>query len=199
MPYLPRTYMHDTHLPKAFGRDLKTQIDLLEEEARSFFPQIQYFSLRNVIGIATTDNVTATPAPVGVPGGSAFDPLWGEMVDPGMVADEEWSQPHLNPDLAADTQATEVYDGPFTLHGRVQREAKERELKRYGFDEIRDILVHIPSSLLDAQGITVFPGDKFIWDGDEYLVKQDSGSGWWKNSNVRLWRTLNAEHKKRGA
>lgn len=198
MPYIPRDLTHETELPNAYGRDVFTQIRAIEEQARLFFPTVRYYSIRNLVGIAPTDAETGAPMPVGETGGTAFDPVYGEIVDSAMVTDG-WQQPHLNADVEADTEATEQYDGPFLLQVRVQREAKDYELKRWGFDEMRDLIVHVPASLLDACGITVYPGDKFLWDGDEYLVLQDQGTGYWKNTNIRLWRSLNCEHKRRGA
>jgi len=201
VPYLPSAYTQETRLPQAFDVDIRTKIQLIEEQARQFFTEVAYYSIRNLVGIASVDTVTAAPAPVGESGGTGFDPVYGEIVDPDMVDDGAWTQPHLNtdPDIDADTEATEVYDGPFMLRGRVQREGRDYDLKRYGFDEMRDLMVHFPVSILDACGLTLYPGDKFVWDGDEYLVLQDKATGYWKNTNIRLWRTVMAEHKRRGA
>ena len=198
MPYLPEDYLHDTLFPEAFDEDVRTQIRLIDEQAARFFPAITYYCALRTVGIAVTDTVTGGPAPVGATGQNTFDPLWGEIVDP-TLAGQPWEQPHLHPTLQAGTEEIERYGAPVQVRARIQREVKDYELKRYGFDEMRDILVHIPVATLDRLGLTVFPGDKFVWDGDEFTVKQDRGSGWWKNSNIRLWRTLMGEHKKRGA
>ena len=76
---------------------------------------------------------------------------------------------------------------------------KDYDLKKYGFDEMRDLLLHVPASLLDRVGITAVAGDKFIWNGEEYLTLQVKEAGYWKNTNIRLWVTITAEHKRRGA
>lgn len=201
MAYLPKAYQHDTTLPEATGSDVHLQSNLIVEQYRLMNPVIEYYSLRNLTGIAEPDTVTGAPAPTGVPTGTVFDPVYGEIVPAKMLTDGKWSQPHLNadPELTASTQSTERYDGPFKIHARVQREAKEYELKLYGFDEMRDLLIHVPSATFDEYGITAAPGDKFVWDGDVYVVLQDKGTGYWKNTNLRLYRSLMAESKKEGA
>lgn len=198
MTYLPEGYLHDTLFPEAFDKDLRVQLRLIEEEANRFFPRITYYGVLRTVGIAVPDPVAGGPAPVGAAGQSTFDPLWGEAVDP-VLAGQPWQQPHLNPTVKAGTEEVERYAPPVTMRARVQREAKDYDLKRYGFDEMRDILVHVPSFTLDRLGVTVYPGDKLVWDGDEFSVLQDRGTGFWKNTNLRLWRALMCEHKKRGA
>ena len=58
MPYLPRPYTHDTEFPEAFDRDLRTQIGMIEEQAKRFFPKIPYYCISKTVGIALADPVT---------------------------------------------------------------------------------------------------------------------------------------------
>lgn len=197
MPYLPRPYTHDTEFPEAFDRDLRTQIGMIEEQAKRFFPKIPYYCISKTVGIALADPVTSAPAPVGGAQQNTFDPLYGEIVDPSL-AGQAWKQPHRDATIAAGVEV-ERYGAPIEVHARVQREMKDYDLKKYGFDEMRDLLLHVPASLLDRVGITAVAGDKFIWNGEEYLTLQVKESGYWKNTNIRLWVTIMAEHKRRGA
>lgn len=197
MPYLPENYTHDTVFPGAFDLDLKTQLDMIDEQASRFFPRMLYYCIQKTTGIAPIDPVTGGPAPVGAAGQTSFDPLYLEQVDSGM--DGRWQQPHRNPDIKASTVEIEVYAPPAEIHARVQREAKDKDLKKYGFDEMRSLILHIPCRQLDSLGITVVPRDKFVWDGEEYDVLQDKDTGYWKNTNISVWRTLMCEHKRRSA
>lgn len=197
MPYLPEAYTHDTQFPAAFDRDLKTQLKLIDEQAERMFPRIVYYRIKKTTGIAPTDPVTSGPAPTGAAGETTFDPLYGEQVDAAIAG--QWEQPHLNPDVKASTVEIEVYEDPVEIRARVQREPKDKEAKKYGFDETRDLMLHVPCRQLDRLGITVLPGDKFVWDGEEYTVLQDKDTGYWKNTNISVWRTLLCEHKRRSA
>jgi hypothetical protein len=61
------------------------------------------------------------------------------------------------------------------------------------------VVAHVPAFFFDDIGFRAKEGDKFVWDGEEYVVIKDAGSGWWKNSNLRLYRGLNCEHKRLGS
>jgi hypothetical protein len=128
-----------------------------------------------------------------------FDALWGESVDDRMqLPNEGWQQPHTT-DAEADIAEVEKHDGPFYVHAQVRREPTEKELKKYGFDKVRDLLVHVPISLIDKMGIKVQPGDWFVWDDTEYSVLQVERTGYWMNTNIRLYFALNCEHRRRGS
>lgn len=198
MAYIPKPYQEQTAFPHEFGRDLQLQVRLIEEKWKRFFPPLPYYSLIRDFGIAAVDSTTGAPAPVAGASGGAFDPVWGEWVDSQMATDGTWDQPHLNPNLDATTEH-EIYRTPVTIHFQVRREVKERQLKLWGFDKIRDVIVIAPASFFDACGLRTQEGDKFIWDGEEYFVYQDAGDGWWKNSNIRLYRVLNCEHRRLGS
>jgi len=203
-PYLPPKYTQGTEFPKAFGRDLHTQIRLIEERWKRYFPEIDYYPRLQNIGIADATPDTRNPeiaAPVSPtdPAAGGFDRLWGESVDRQMADVDQWDQPHLSGTLDATTEA-EGFQAPVKIHAQIKREVdKKRALELYGFDDVRDIIAVIPASVLDACGFRVKEGDKFIWDGQEYDVYQNAGGGWWKNSNIRLFRVLNCESKRLGS
>lgn len=197
MPYLPSSFLHDTLFPEAYDADVQMQIRLIDEQAERFFPRVPYYSVLNVVGVASVDPITGTTAPVGGVGQNTFDDLYGEIVDPAL-AGQAWRQPHRDPTLSAGIEI-ERYAEPVNVTARVQREVKDYDLKKYGFDEMRDLLLHVPSLTFDRLGITAVAGDKFIWNGEEYAVLQAKEAGYWKNTNLRLWVGVMAEHKRRGA
>jgi hypothetical protein len=203
-PYLPPKYTQQTEFPKAYGRDLLTQVRLIEERWNRYFTEIDYYARLQNVGIAdaTPDvrnpEIAAPTSPVDAAAGG-FDRLWGESVDRVMSDADQWDQPHLSGTLDATTEA-EGYQAPVKFRAQIKREVdKKRALELYGFDDVRDLLVIIPVSFYDACGFRAKEGDKFIWDGTEYDVIQNAGSGWWKNSNVRLFRVLNCESKRLGS
>lgn len=197
MPYLPSSFLHDTAFPEAYDADVRMQIRLIDEQVKRFFPRVLYYCLLNLVGIAGTDPITGIEAPVGAAGQNTFDDLYGEIVDPAL-AGQAWKQPHRDAVLAAGVEV-ERYAGPVEVPARVQRELKDYDLKKYGFDEMRDLLLHIPAFTLDSLGITSVAGDKFIWNGEEYTVLQVKEAGYWKNTNLRLWVNIMAEHRRRGS
>lgn len=130
----------------------------------------------------------------GEPGNSKFDILWGESVD---ATQQTWKQPHLSGTVkAADVE--EFFD-PIEVHARVQRILQEKELKKVGFDEVRQLDVFVPLSILDGLNIVINAGDKFMWDAEWYTAKQFELVGYWKNTNVRLFGKITAEHLRTGS
>jgi hypothetical protein len=201
MSYLPGDYVHDTTFPLAYAKDLLFAAARTREMYVRFKPKIDYFTLRIAVTPAA-DAPDTTHALVGETGTTKFDPLWGEAVPVENPGDTTWKQPHgTDPTAGNVIVATnpELFDGPFVLHANVRREARENELKKLGFDRIRDLLITIPTILLDESGIEAHAGDQFIWDGDRYVVMQEDSGGYWKNTNVRLYRTLNCEHLHSGS
>lgn len=127
-----------------------------------------------------------------------YDPLWGESIAENAVL-TDWKQPHGSQDVPADTKKVDQYYGPFSINAQVKRDAKKTELQKIGFDEIRDLLVYIPVSILDAFGITVTEGDYFVWDMREYTVVRVNSTGYWKNTNIALYVALNCENRRHGS
>lgn len=195
MTYLPPQIIEETALPYAYGKDLRMQVRMIEEQFRLYCAEAEYFSLkRNVV--AQNENMD----PIGGPGATNVDPLWGESVDANMST---WTQPHLSAEVTPGNPLKasnpEIYYPPVKIHRRIQRVAREDELKKYGFDRVRTLIAHIPCSFLDAFGITVTAGDKLYWNFEEFTVMQWSPAGYFKNSNVPLYITLNLEHYRPGS
>jgi hypothetical protein len=193
MPYLPEDFTHPTVMPQAYGADVLHAIRVIEEKWARFYPQVNYFCLRkdvtvvpkNAQGDVDTESVSGTA------GGTVFDPVLGEAVDNAALV-SGWKQPHLSGDTRA--VSPERFMDPVRVHAQVRREAKEKELKKLGFDEVRDLLLTIPTSMLDKLGIVVTQGDRFVWDNDLFEVLQFETTGYWKNTNLRLYMILNCRH-----
>lgn len=198
MTYLPPDFLQDTPFPKGFRKDVRQQVRMIEDLFRTQMPEIDYFvQVRSTTDVCTVEGTTdpetiLAGTLVGEAGDTQWDPLWGESV-PSSMESTGWEQPHSNPVHDA-TDSRGQFESPLRLRARIQREAKDRTLKKLGFDKIRDILVFIPLSLLDARGVTVEAGDEFEWDGERFTVLQRRRAGYWKNTNVRLYIAINAEH-----
>ena len=190
MPYLPPNPTVGAAWPQPYGADVATAIRMIADKWKRQFPALDYYQLKKATTPSDDPNT-----PTGEPGNTMFDPIWGESVPVDMATG--WRQPHGN--TTPDAPNPELFEPPVKLHMRVQREAKEKELKKYGFDQVRDLLAFVPLSLLDEAGVTVKQGDYFVWDGDEYVVLQFDRVGYWKNTNVRLYMALNCEHRRPGS
>lgn len=193
--YLPEIYTHQTELPHAYDKDLFVQIRMIEERYRRYAPKIEYFPFRGDVTASAT-LPAGLPTVVGEAGGSALDTLWGETVPSAQMTSGVWAQPHDGTGAAANP---ELFYPVVIFNGRIQREAKEKELKKYGFDQVRDLLLFLPTSRLDAAGITARAGDEFIWDGFRYIVLQAEATGYWKNTNLTLHVVMNCVQKKAGS
>lgn len=194
MPYLPEPYVHETEFPQSFDKDLLFQIRVINERWRRMFPKIEYFAFRG--DVKASPSLPATiPTVVGEAGGSALDPLWGETVPAAQIGGA-WQQPHDGTGAAANP---ELFYPVVILNGQIRREAKEKELKKYGFDQMRDLLLTVPCAMLDKFGITARAGDEFVWDGYRYFVEQVEATGYWKNTNSTLYVVMNCTQKKVGS
>jgi hypothetical protein len=192
--YLPPNPTEATSFPIAYGKDIALAIRMIEEKWTRHFPELAYYQLKKATDPASPD----PDSPTGEAGNTIFDPVWGEAIPAAMSS--EWQQPHAN-DIP-DAPRPELYADPVNLHLRVFREARDMDLKRWGFDKVRDLLIASPLSLLDKvepDGVTVRVGDYFIWDGDEYEVMQYSRDGYWKNTNVRLYIVMNCKTRRKGS
>jgi hypothetical protein len=191
MPYLPNKNIHGTAFPTAYGKDLETAVRQIESRWKMSYPKIAWKVLKKATTEPTSGNIQNLSGEVG---STLYDPLYGESI---ATDSSTWAQTH-NSD-AGDATEPDVYGESFLIHAQIRREVKEKELKKYGFDQIRDILVTIPVSFLDLVGIKPQPGDRFVWDGDTYQVTQREATGYWKNTNLRLYEVINAEHARFGA
>ena len=190
MTYLPVDPTMRTEFPREYGADVLQQISVIEERWKRSFPEVDYFCLLKATAPVSVDTVS------GVVDEAGFDPLWGESIDPS-IAGTAWQQPHRNDGVRA-ANATK-FDDPVKIHAQVRREARDDMLKKLGFDRFRDLLVTIPLSLLDEAGVTCQQGDRFVWDDEVFQVEQLNRTGFWKNTNLRLYMVLNCEHSRWGS
>jgi hypothetical protein len=191
MTYLPPGILEEAPFPKTWDKDLRLQVRMIVEKWTRMFPAADYFTLKK----AVTKDATSQHAPVGAVGTTKFDPVYGETVDSAMGSN--WVQPHLSGTVKAAN--VDLFDSPVKIPRRTQRTAKELELKRWGFDKVRTMIVTIPSYFFDLHGITVVAGDNLAWNGERFTVLQFNGDGYWKNSNVPLYLILNVEHARVGS
>lgn len=194
MTYLPLLAPEATVLPREHARDISTQIRLIAEQFRRYCPATDYYTLSSqVTPVAVTADNDRTPS--GTPGTTLFDSVYGEMLPANAT---KWVQPHGTAGVTPAT-ALEVFLPPLRIHSRRQRVSKETDLKKYGFDKQRDLLITIPLSLLDDVGVTVGHGDKFIWNQVEYRVMDFNKHGYWGNTDVSLYMVINANQYRKGS
>lgn len=189
-PYLPVLDITNTSFPRADWKDVQQQVRLVNGKYRRIYPELPYYPLlRAPTAVASPGDLS------GEPGTTAFDPIWGEPIAPG--AGQKWEQPHGS--SALDATSGEVFGGPYPIHCRVQLDSKDLDLKKYGFDKVRDITVWIPLSLLDEQGVRVNSGDNLEWNSRRFVVKEFTTTGWWRNTNVPLFMVLTLDHARLGS
>lgn len=194
MAYLPDPTALTTVFPRVNAKDFAMQVRLIEEQYRRMYPLIAYSCFNKAV---TPTAVTASGdrAPVGAAGTTKFDPIWNESVDP---TSSTWKQPHASPGTVVAAE-TDQYLTPVPINARIQRINKETQLKKYGFDKVRDLTLFIPLSLMDRRGITAQHNDKFLWNNFEYVVLELNTNGYWKNSDISLYMVLNCEQRRKGA
>ena len=190
--YLPVKFPTADALPLPYGRDLLTQVGMIEAMYTQQYPPINY---RTLLKSLAHRNIT-TDAPVGAVNTTVFDALWGEPVDP-LLTGVAWKQAHLSGYL--DATANARYADSKSFPARTQVEATDVELKRWGFDRVRSLIVTIPVSFLDHHEITIAEGDLLEWNGQMYAVKDIAKVGRWFNTETFLYRVLNLDQARRGS
>lgn len=177
--------MTDTLRPDKYGPDFRMQQRLVKEQYRTYYPLLQYRSLSK----APTRPDAADPlnVPVGAPGTTHFDPLWGESVDNTAT---KWVQPIGTDTGKSGNYETDVFADPVAIHMKVQRLTNEKQWTKLGFTQAYDFLIAVPLILLDDANVMAKAGDRIDWDGDKLTVKVAKPSGYWKNTNIRLHMQL---------
>jgi len=194
MSYFPPEVLTGTEFPLAWGKDVQTAAKLIERKYRRHAPPLSYYSIKAQVDVPDVELVD--PLLGGIEGWTMFDPIEGETV-PG-TASGEWEQPHTSDSV--DAAAHRVFEEAVVMHMSVKAEAKETELKTYGFEELRDLLVTIPKTILDAAGVTVTNGDELVWRKQRFEVIEWNNAGYWKsNPDVQFFIVINATHAKVGS
>lgn len=197
--YLPPNIVEDATIPLPLGKDFWFQVRLAAQKwKRGFFPTITYRPISKQPTMQPdAPEVASGAVPVGEPGTTAFDPLYGEAVDPKMITDGAWRQPHLSADLQpADP---EVYLPDVSFRARVQVETQDSDLHPWGFEENLGVVVTVPASILDEVGVTAQRGDLLQWGGKWYEVVQVGPPNRWLNTTTALYVALNCQTKRRGS
>jgi hypothetical protein len=179
MGYLPPEAISETQFPKAWSKDLLTAVRMIEKQYNRIYPLVQYHPI-----LKSTTPQTDFSTTVGAAGNTKFDPLYGEAVDATMTT---VIQPHLSGEYKAANP--EIYGIPVPIRARIFRGEIDVLLKEYGFDKTRELIVTIPTSVLDRAGVTMTEGDYFEWDGHPYEVKEVGRDEFWRNTNVQLYVT----------
>lgn len=182
--------LNETVFPTGSNKDLLMQIKLLREKWKRFYPALPYHQIKKaatpIVNIGT---------PVGETNTTKFDPLYMEAIDPVATVVKE---PHLSGDLAASDP--EVFVNPVNTYFQVVKESQDKELKKWGFDKARELVLKTPLGILDELTVTVQVGDKVVWNGVPYKIFQLSLTDTlWKNTNVPLFAVLNCGNYRSGS
>lgn len=196
--YLPIDVLEYTEFPKANGKDVYRQIAMIEDVWARQMPKVEFYNAKKFPTASLDEGGEVDPNVLsGEEGTTKYDPLWGERVSDSVANGGAWVQPHGKEDHSVNGRG--VFEVPVLLPCQIERIQKERQMKKYGFDEVREIVATIPVSFLDRFGVKVEAGDKFVWDGEQYEVKQERRDGWWMNSNVRLYVVMACDHWRPGS
>lgn len=200
MPYLPPDVLQQTTLPEASGEDISTDIALIED-MWDLFPTVMYYSLdkRTTSSKDSGDNQINPDKLSGETGATKYDVLWGESVDSTKTT---WVQPQGTNGVVQAVDV-EVFKDPIPMKARVTVVREHQKLEKYGFPTndkwISGLILMIPCSLLDKAGIYCGPGDKVLWDGDQFSVFAPKRTGMWHNTNIFLYVNLLCPRTRHGS
>jgi hypothetical protein len=147
--------------------DLLRQFEATRTEGNLFQSPLDFASQKRWIdeqvrrlGAAVHLMVTSTQrAPQGPKQSAGVDPLYGDILDPEFFTDAERDERKFN------------------LRAIVEHHPSKQVLKRYGIEEEREVIFHVPFSVLEEIGLVtdlrfrgIDIGDLFMWDGSWYIV-----------------------------
>lgn len=198
MPYLPPspTRPNDpTTFPRPADEDLRTSLALIEEMWEVNYPLIGYQQMdKRTTPVEDVNTLT------GEAGSTKWDAMWGEAADPSR---DTWKQAQGTAGAVAAADV-EVYRPRVELRFMVNHVAAESpDLKKYGFDDdarrVGSLVATVPVSMLDKQGVIAGAGDLLLWEGDEWVVIRPKLTGYWGNTNLRLYMNLLLERRRHGS
>jgi len=197
MSYLPPRVINDTLLPTANNpyKDLKVTCSLLVEQWRRFYPVIKYKMIKVDLQEAVNDAVGRVPY-------TKVDDLYGESVPDSSILSNDWHQPHAQDPEGEELDATQhtKYEDAIDVNIRVEVVSDEKVIGTVStINDERDLVLYIPTSLLDLVGITISAGDVFEWDGDNYEVVAHNFEQRWKNTNYYLFIRFYAKRQEIGS
>lgn len=187
MPYIDLD--NDTFWPSGSDKDLEFLIALIEEKYHRFYPEIKYFR----IDYHPTSN-DGKEGMAGDPPGTAVDPLYGEAV-PSSAVHDGWHQPHSE-DNDDNPRELKKYLDPILIYADIHDVKTDISEGFKGSDRMRKIQVILASSLLDAESITVKPGDYLEWDGYAWDVLEIQKARRFKRTDIYLYQVLNAVRRR---
>lgn len=195
MTYIPPRQTGVTVFPEEAGLDLDTTLQQIEEIWRDCYPALAYLPVnKKTTPVADASTLT------GEAGSTRYDPLWREAVDPTLTT---WAQGQ-GTGGTQQVADVEVYYPAVTLNIQVQPvNAEGPDLKKYGFDDddrrVGLLLCTIPVSMLDKASVTCRAGDLVKWEGDSWVVLKPRLSGYYFNTNLRLYAVLLCERYRHGS
>lgn len=193
--YLPADNTPSTIFPKQTGKDFWFQIRQIEEKWKRMFPLLPYSMLRSAPTAQVTPGDYNTPTGTG----TLIDPLYLEPV-PALTTVDSLYDPQLAFPNSGGAANPKQFHDPVNLNVAVRRQAKDLQLKQWGFDEMRDCIAVVPLSLLDKAHVRVKVGDEFDYGADErFEVLQYNIVGYFKNATSRLFLVMNCQSLVRGS
>lgn len=96
---------------------------------------------------------------------------------------------------------------PTPIKALVEHKPAQKSLSKYGLDQSRDILVHIPTLFLgDIEYLYAEPNDTWIvgdlvrWGGDHYEVRDQikDTSSYWGQTNIPFFISLACDYYRQG-
>lgn len=96
---------------------------------------------------------------------------------------------------------------PVDIKAMVEHKPAQKSLGKYGLDQSRDILIHVPTLFLgDIDYLYAEPNDTWIvgdlvrWAGDHYEVRDQikDNSAYWAQTNVPFFITLACDYYRAG-
>jgi len=192
--YIPLRAENPTVFPRAREKDFHLAGGRIKEVWRRMYPLVSY---RRIKLFPTAPPDIETPSGVGTDG-SWVDPLYLESVPEN--PQKKVLQPHSEVESPhRDAEKHNQYAPPVDLHAFIRIEVNEYLLKRWGIEEMFDIIAIFNTPELDERGIMISQGDRFLWQGQEYEVHQRKPDGWWMNTDLFLHMVTSCIRSRHGS
>lgn len=189
MGYQTPSNTTESDMPR-LTKDFTLQRGMCEERARKLSANVLYYCVDKRLTPVTPQ------APMsGESGSTQFDPVWGEATATDSYGN--WIQAHRDPTVSAAT-VTKFLEAQ-SIPAQFRKEASDDELKRWGFDRIKDGVFVLTAYALDQRDIACQPGDVIEYGTLRYKVMQWVVDGLWHQTNIPMYVVLNCETERKGS
>jgi hypothetical protein len=203
VPYIPQSqHEYPPFTPLTF-EDLANHLRLIKEKYDRHMPLIEWLPLQHTPTPAIDNDGEALVSGSGAPATNTYiDPLYGEAIP--VNTSSQFVTPHGSDDdaLGVNGASRKRYADSVWIRADVKPEEPEDDLTEAAKRGRRNLRVLLATTILDEQNLVVREGDRFLYRGVLYEVKEaftPADAYWLRHTTVPLYVECKASVRREGS